>query len=303
MNEEVIIVENLIKKYNDFKAVDGISFKIKKGEVFSLLGPNGAGKTTTVEILEGIRKRTFGNVSILGQDPENNRSLIGKLGILPQDFNFLWNSTPMDALNFYKKTLGSTADIIELLNKVEILEKKDTPYQKLSGGQKQKLGLAIAMLNNPEVLFLDEPTSGLDPKARRNIWNVIESLKKEGKSILLTTHYLEEAEILADRVAIMNHGQIIDTGTPMEIIERHHNKDRLLIRAPQNIAKNLSDLGYPGKYSDGYFDIELQESRDAARIINFLVDEHLPFEDFTLKRESLEDVFVRMVGDDILENE
>jgi len=159
------------------------------------------------------------------------------------------------------------------------------------------------MLNEPEVLFLDEPTSGLDPKARRNIWKVIETLKKEGRSILLTTHYLEEAEILADRVAIMNHGQIIDSGTPMEIIERHHNKDRLIIRAPQTISQTLKKVGFEGNYNGGYLEIELSESREAAKIINYLVDENLPFEDFTLKRESLEDVFVRMVGDEDIESE
>ncbi|MGC8546294.1 MAG: ATP-binding cassette domain-containing protein [Thermoplasmata archaeon] len=303
MDNKVIKVTNLVKKYGDFIAVNGISFDISRGEVFSLLGPNGAGKTTTVEILEGIRKKTSGEVIILNEDPENNRKLIGVVGILPQDFNFLWNSTPMDALNFYKKALGSKGDIRELLEKVEIYDKRDVPFQKLSGGQKQKLGLAIAMLNEPEVLFLDEPTSGLDPKARRNIWKVIETLKKEGRSILLTTHYLEEAEILADRVAIMNHGQIIDTGTPMEIIERHHNKDRLIIRAPQSISQSLKKVGFVGNYSDGYLEIELSESRDAAKIINYLVDENLSFEDFTLKRESLEDVFVRMVGDEDIESE
>ncbi len=303
MPEEVISVSNLVKKYGDFTAVNNISFNIHKGEVFSLLGPNGAGKTTTVEILEGIRKRTSGDVRILGEDPENNKKLNEFVGILPQDFNFLWNSTPWDALSFYKRTLGSKMDLNELLQKVEIADKKNTLYQKLSGGQKQKLGLAIAMLNDPEVLFLDEPTSGLDPKARRNIWNVIEEMKKEGKSVLLTTHYLEEAEILADRVAIMNHGEIIDTGNPMEIIERHHQKDRLIIRAPSSISKILNDAGFEGKYQDGYYEIRLEDSKDAARIINYLVDIKAQFEDFTLKRDSLEDVFVRMIGDDNIEIE
>lgn len=303
MRDEIIKVSNLVKKYGNFTAVNGISFEIGKGEVFSLLGPNGAGKTTTVEILEGIRKKTSGELSIMGEDPENNKKLIGLVGILPQDFNFIWNSTPFDALRFYKKTLGSKADVEELLARVEILEKKNVPFQKLSGGQKQKLGLAIALINDPDVLFLDEPTSGLDPKARRNIWKVIEELKKEGKSILLTTHYLEEAEILADRVAIMNHGQIIDTGTPMEIIERHHNNDRLIIRAPANIIKEMKKINFEGEYKDGHLEIELKDSGDAAKIINYLVDHNISFDDFTLKRESLEDVFVRMIGDEEIETE
>ncbi|MEM3429260.1 MAG: ABC transporter ATP-binding protein, partial [Thermoplasmatales archaeon] len=158
MKDIVIDVNNLVKEYGTFRAVDGISFSINSGEVFSLLGPNGAGKTTTVEILEGVRERTSGDVKVLGKDPEKDRTLIYRLGILPQDFSFIYNSTPEEALSFYKKTLGSSANIVEILKTVELYEKRGTPFQKLSGGQKQKLGLAISLVNDPEILFLDEPT-------------------------------------------------------------------------------------------------------------------------------------------------
>jgi len=297
MSENVITVSNLVKKYGEFIAVNSIDFHIERGEVFSLLGPNGAGKTTTVEILEGVRNRTSGEVSVLGTDPEKSRSLIRKLGILPQDFSFIYNSTPNEALSFYKKTMHASASIEELLELVELKEKMNTPFQKLSGGQRQKLGLALAMVNDPEILFLDEPTSGLDPRARRNIWKVIENLKKRGKTILLTTHYLEEAELLADRVAIMNKGKIIDMGTPMEIVERHHANDRLIIRGDAEIGTLIENAGFKALRNGAYIEVSLNSIKDAIELINFLYDKKAKFEDFTLKRESLEDVFVKMVGE------
>lgn len=297
MSENVITVSNLVKKYGEFIAVNSIDFHIERGEVFSLLGPNGAGKTTTVEILEGVRNRTSGEVSVLGTDPEKSRSLIRKLGILAQDFSFIYNSTPNEALSFYKKTMHASASIEELLELVELKEKMNTPFQKLSGGQRQKLGLALAMVNDPEILFLDEPTSGLDPRARRNIWKVIENLKERGKSILLTTHYLEEAELLAERVAIMNKGKIIDAGTPMEIVERHHANDRLIIRGDAEIGTLIENAGFKALRNGAYIEVSLNSIKDATELINFLYEKKAKFEDFTLKRESLEDVFVKMVGE------
>ena len=297
MTDTVISVSNLVKSYSDLNAVDDISFSINKGEVFSLLGPNGAGKTTTVEILEGVRNRTSGDVRVLEQDPERSKSLIYKLGILPQDFSFIYNSTPKEALNFYKGTLRASTDLDEILAIVDLSDKGSTPFQKMSGGQKQKLGLALSMVNDPEILFLDEPTSGLDPRARRNIWNVIKTLKAKGKSILLTTHYLEEAELLADKVAIMNRGKIIDSGTPMEIVERHHEDDNLIIRGDGEVSALLTTGGYKFEREGAYIKVNLKSIKDATQIINYLYERKAKFEDFTLKRESLEDVFVRMVGE------
>jgi len=244
-----------------------------------------------------VRNRTSGEVSVLGTDPEKSRSLIRKLGILAQDFSFIYNSTPNEALSFYKKTMHASASIEELLELVELKEKMNTPFQKLSGGQRQKLGLALAMVNDPEILFLDEPTSGLDPRARRNIWKVIENLKERGKSILLTTHYLEEAELLAERVAIMNKGKIIDAGTPMEIVERHHANDRLIIRGDAEIGTLIENAGFKALRNGAYIEVSLNSIKDATELINFLYEKKAKFEDFTLKRESLEDVFVKMVGE------
>lgn len=297
MSESVIEVHNLVKKYGDFAAVNDIDFHINRGEVFSLLGPNGAGKTTAVEILEGVRDRTSGDVKVLGHDPERIRTLFSRIGILPQDFSFVYNSTPKEALEFYRKTLNPSADIDYIINLVGIIDAINTPYQKISGGQKQKLGLALSMVNDPELLFLDEPTSGLDPQARRNIWKIIEGLKDKGKSILLTTHYLEEAELLADRVAIMDKGKIIDSGTPMEIVERHHENDRLIIRGDGEIEALVKQGGFSAKRQGPYIEVNLENIKDATNIINFLYEKKAKFEDFTLKRESLEDVFVKMVGE------
>lgn len=297
MSQTVIEVHDLVKNYGDFTAVNGISFHINKGEVFSLLGPNGAGKTTTVEILEGVRNRTSGDVSVLGHDPQSVKQIFPRVGILPQDFSFIYNSTPREALDFYRKTLKPSADIDSIIDLVGISDVLDTAYQKVSGGQKQKLGLALSMVNDPELLFLDEPTSGLDPQARRNIWKVINGLKRQGKSILLTTHYLEEAELLADRVAIMDKGKIIDSGSPMEIVERHHENDRLIIRGDGEIEDLIHKAGFSAKRDGQYVEVSLQNIKEATSIMNLLYEKQAKFDDFMLKRETLEDVFVKMVGE------
>ncbi len=203
-----IEVSSLKKAYGSLVAVDGISFAVDKGEVFSLLGPNGAGKTTTIEILEGLRERDAGDLRVLGLDPwKSGYELHTKIGVIPQGFKFVDYATPKEA----KVILEDSANIY---------------FSKLSGGQKQKVGLALALVNDPELFFLDEPTTGLDPQARRAVWEVIRTLKTEGKSVMLTTHYLEEAEELADKVAIMDKGKIITSGTPNEIIARYGNVER-----------------------------------------------------------------------------
>ncbi|HET7405347.1 MAG TPA: ABC transporter ATP-binding protein, partial [Candidatus Bathyarchaeia archaeon] len=194
-----IEVSALEKSYGQLRAVDGISFSVRKGEVFSLLGPNGAGKTTTIEILEGLRQRNSGKVSVLGEDPwTKGYNLHKKLGIIPQGFTFFAKSSPREAVSYYGALFGVKANPDEILKKVILEDAAKILFENLSGGQKQKLGLALALVNNPELLFLDEPTTGLDPQARRNMWDVIRGLKKEGHTIMLTTHYLEEAEVLSN---------------------------------------------------------------------------------------------------------
>ncbi len=217
--------------------MDEISFQVNQGEIFSLLGPNGAGKTTTVEILEGLRQKDGGDVKVLSYDPwKDGYELHKKIGVIPQGFHFFDKATPKEAIDYYSALFDVKTSASEILRQV-ILEDSKVQFENLSGGQKQKVGLALALVNNPQLLFLDEPTTGLDPQARRAIWQVIRSLKSQGRSILLTTHYLEEAEQLSDKVAIMNKGKIIAAGTPEELITTYGSGKKMVM-----VGDSLEDV-------------------------------------------------------------
>ena len=295
---DAIEVRDLVKRYDDLTAVDGISFSVPAGSVFSFLGPNGAGKTTTVEILEGLRRRSSGEVQVLGLDPwTDGRALHARVGVIPQEFRFFEKITPGEAVAYYRALFRSRVDASELLARVELLDKKDARYDQLSGGQKQKLGLALALSNDPEICFLDEPTTGLDPHARRAIWHVIRSLKAAGRTVFLTTHYLEEAELLSDRVAIIHHGRIIAVGTPSEIIAAHGQKTRLELEAPPALADYLAKaLGGGVRAEAGRVIVELGDPHDALRVLTAAEASGLPWTSFATERDTLEDVFVRLVG-------
>ena len=216
-----IQVEALRKSYGSFPAVKGIDFEVRAGEVFGMLGPNGAGKTTTVEILEGLRTRSGGRVSVLGCDPEvQTRQLKDRVGVCLQDTNLQEKLLVCEAMELFASFYTRTVDGAQLLKRLQLWEKRNAPYAKLSGGQKQRLALALALLNDPQVLFLDEPSAGLDPQARLEIHELVLDLRREQRTILMTTHYIEEAEKLCDRVAIVDEGRIVAMGTPREIQER-----------------------------------------------------------------------------------
>jgi len=233
-----IEVSSLKKRYGQLQAVDDISFSVQQGDIFSLLGPNGAGKTTTVEILEGLRERDAGEVKVLGLDPwKEGYSLHRRIGVIPQGFRFFDKSTPIEAVRYYADLFDAKVDPESIIKEVTLEDSKNMIFENLSGGQKQKVGLALALVNSPELLFLDEPTTGLDPQARRTMWSVIRSLKREGRSILLTTHYLEEAQILADKVAIMNKGRIIAAGSPAELIDKYGSGKRQVM-----VSDTLEDV-------------------------------------------------------------
>ncbi len=293
-----IEVFSLEKSYGQLKAVDGLSFSIRKGEVFSLLGPNGAGKTTTIEILEGLRQRDGGRVSVLGEDPwTKGYELHKKLGIIPQGFTFFPKSTPREAVVYYATLFGVKADPDEILGKVLLEDASKIWFENLSGGQKQKLGLALALVNEPELLFLDEPTTGLDPQARRNMWDVIRGLEKEGHTIMLTTHYLEEAEVLSDRVAIMNHGKIITDGTSAEIIEKQGSGERLEVRGDEKLADYVREkTGFDVTYNNGLVSVRLRDKRDSVMALSNIDLSGLPWKDLRTRQDSLEDIFVKLVG-------
>ena len=298
MTQTAIAAEHLVKSYGSIKAVDGLSLNIRKGEVYSLLGPNGAGKTTTIEILEGLRRPDEGNVSILSMDPWKNAvELRRKVGVMPQGFNFIAKITPKEAIRHYCTLFGVPDNSKELLELVDLTDMARVSFEHLSGGQKQKLGLCLAMANSPEIIFLDEPTTGLDPQARRNMWDVIKRLKSEGKTLLLTTHYLEEAERLADRVGIVDHGRMLAEGTPDDIIGEHGNGLYLRISGTAELASRIrSATGLECSSKDGLVDIKIDANENIVNVLRVVESVHSKLSVLELKREGLEDVFVKMVG-------
>jgi len=217
----IIKVKDLYKTYGDITAINGISFKVKKGEVFGMLGPNGAGKTTTLEILETIRNYDSGIACINGLEVKDNQKIIkSNIGIQLQSNSFFDYLTLEETINLYSKIYSTNKTPQEMLSKVELTDKSKSYYKELSGGQKQKFSITIALINNPIVLFLDEPTTGLDPQARRNLWNLIKNIKSQGITIVLTTHYMEEAQELCDRVAIIDNGNIVALDSPNNLIRK-----------------------------------------------------------------------------------
>ncbi|MCD6474206.1 MAG: ABC transporter ATP-binding protein [Thermoplasmata archaeon] len=273
----VIEVRGLTKVYGNVVAVDNISFDVRKGEVFSLLGPNGAGKTTTVEIIEGIRKPTKGEIKVFGGKVERAKE---KIGVLPQEFQSMERLTVRETLEYFSSFYKKSMDIEELIEMVGLTEKKNTLYKNLSGGQKRALGVAIALVNDPSLIFLDEPTTGLDPAARRNLWKAIRKLKEGRKTVFLTTHYMEEAEYLADRVAIMHHGKIIAIDEPYKLIEKYGEKTRVII-----------------KKIDSEEEMEINDEREIAKIIEKLKEKGIKYERIEIKRPTLEDVFLKLTGE------
>src|SRR6202171_2497485 len=228
MANSILQVENLVKRYGDVEAVRGVSFNVEEGEVFGLLGPNGAGKTTTVEILEGLRTPDGGRVSVCGFDPQRDSDAREhEIGAALQPPSLPDKLRVMEALRLFASFYERRRNPEELLKRFGLEEKRNTFYSQLSGGQKQRLALAMALVNDPKVLFFDEPTAGLDPQVRREIYDIIAELRHEKKTIVMTTHYIEEAERLCDRVAIVDHGTVIALGSPRELKERSGDKTRL----------------------------------------------------------------------------
>lgn len=241
MSKTIIKVEKLVKTYGKHTTVDGISFEVKQGEVFGILGPNGAGKTTTLEMIEALRPIDGGTVSLDGINVASNPDKIKQIiGIQLQTTAFFDRLTLREQLRMFGSLYGEKIDADELLREVNLTEKAKTYVENLSGGQRQRFSIAAALVNQPKVLFLDEPTTGLDPQARRNLWELIESIKRKGITVVLTTHYMDEAELLCDRIAIMDEGKIITIDTPKNLIKslikRGFKKERVVEQA------NLEDV-------------------------------------------------------------
>jgi len=220
--ETVVEVSNLVKAYGDVKAVNTISLSVTKGEVFGMLGPNGAGKTTTVEIIEGLRTADSGTVRLLGMDVSRDvRAVKERIGVQSQQPALFPKLTVQETVNFFRSLYKKSIPASDIIKLAALEESRRVLYQNLSGGQQQRLSVALAFVNDPDVIFLDEPTTGLDPQARRAMWEVVENFHRTGKTVFLTTHYMEEAERLCDRVAIMDHGQIIALDSPQRMIEQY----------------------------------------------------------------------------------
>jgi ABC-2 type transport system ATP-binding protein len=215
----VIEVANLVKRYGDLTAVDGITFTVYQNEIFGMLGPNGAGKTTTLEILEGLRQPTSGSIRVVGLDVTRQpRAVKQRIGVQLQASSFFEHLNLVELLELFGDLYGRTVDAMAILRDVELEEKAKSEVKKLSGGQKQRFSIAAALVNDPEILFLDEPTTGLDPQARRHLWDLVSKIRATGKTILITTHYMEEAEVLCDRVAVVDRGHIIAMNSPSSLI-------------------------------------------------------------------------------------
>jgi ABC-2 type transport system ATP-binding protein len=303
--EYVIEVDRLVKRYKSVAAVDGISFKIKKGELFAFLGPNGAGKTTTVEIIETIRTPTSGRIKLLGMDiSKRKKDIVPRIGVLPQEFSSFDRITVRETIQYYSRLFCcKNVDIDGLIKLVNLEDKRDEQYKNLSGGLKQRLGIAIALVNDPEVVFLDEPTTGLDPRARHEVWEVLQGLKKKGKTTILTTHYMEEAELLADRVAIISKGKIIAIGSPEELIEANASNLYLTLKSVDKRAFDiLAKMGFKPRPDDHKnLKVEVSQTEDVVSILDKLKVEKASYLSLDVRKPNLEEVFLKLTGEALRE--
>jgi ABC-2 type transport system ATP-binding protein len=306
-SDEAIRVEGLSKRYGDLVAVNGISFTVDRGEIFAFLGPNGAGKTTAVEMLECLRKPTSGKAFVLGHDIAKDQMAIKKkTGVLPQDFYTYERLTVKETIEYYAGMFDSQPDVNGLMKLVDLEDKSNVLFKHLSGGLRQRLGIAVALVNDPELIFLDEPSAGLDPKARHGVWHMIEGLHREGKTIFLTTHYMEEAEILANRVGIIHNGNIIAMDSPQGLISEHGKRNLLILKktSPKAVP-NIEKLGIKANYdqSTGDVTVHLNHSVALSDVLHSLSSSDIPFGELELRRSSLEDVFLNLTGESLGEEE
>jgi ABC-2 type transport system ATP-binding protein len=302
VSEGLIQVERLSKHYPpNVKAVDDISFTIQAGQIFSMLGPNGAGKTTTVEILEGLRTPTSGKATIFGVDVTKDYSTLrDRVGILPQSFEPFDNLKPTEAVQYWAGLYDikmTKSQVNTLLERVDLTERKSVLSRNLSGGEKRKLGIALSLINEPELLFLDEPTTGLDPKARRDLWRLIEEIRKKGTTVFLTTHYLEEAEKLADDVAIMHKGKIVARGSPRDLIARYGKTTVIVLSgAGSEALREIRRRGIEATEENGDVLVPVKDPTEMRMVFQKISGIELHATDIYTRRQSLEDVFLNLVG-------
>ena len=300
MTTPIIQVSDIVKSYGDTIAVDGISFEINEGEIFGLLGPNGAGKTTTMECVEGIRKTDRGSVSIFGLDPTRDAiALAERIGVQLQEAQLQKRIKVGEAVYLWATLYKNSIDGDALLDQLGLTSKRDTWFMNLSGGQKQRLFIALALINDPDVVFLDELTTGLDPQARRTIWELILEIKARGKTVFLTTHLMEEAERLCDRIAIIEHGKIIALDTPANLVNEHCPERNVIFSAPGAITltgfNNISGLTSATK-TDGEIHLQGLGETFVSDVIHAIADQDIRVLNFRTEIPTLEDVFLKLTG-------
>ena len=313
--ENVIEINHLVKAYpmarglnspgKHLQAVKDISFFVQKGEVFGILGPNGAGKTTTLEIMEGLKSQTSGLVTVLGLDNlQKTQEIKQKIGVQLQSSDYLPYLTLGELLDLFASIYGQKADKKSLLELVGLTEKEHEPVKNLSGGQKQRFTIASSLVNKPEIIFLDEPTTGLDPAARRSLWNLIKKLNQNQITIVMTTHYMEEAEFLCHRVAIMDSGTILEIDEPRKLIEKISDTTQLSFFTDRSIdAAILNRMPEVKKIHTNYpkITIELKDLDKISEIVQILKQAGIPMSGFTVKTATLEDVYLRLTGKEFLD--
>ena len=298
MADRVIQVRGLRKSYDEVEAVAGIDIAVERGEVFALLGPNGAGKTTTVEILEGYRPRSSGEVSVLGFDPARGGVDYKRhIGIVLQSTGVDPFLTVRETVDLYAGYYPNPRDVDEVVNLVGLGEKRDARVNKLSGGQQRRLDVAIALAGDPELLFLDEPTTGFDPNARRNAWDIVKNLAALGKTVFLTTHFMDEAQFLANRVAVISKGRIVAEGPPATLAGRDRMQARISFRPPAGHV----DLPPIGEWTQdsGQAVLTVEDPTEPLhRLTRWALDEGISLEGLEVHRPTLEDVYLELTGGD-----
>lgn len=301
MPSPIIDVANLTKVYGTFTAVDEISFSVHEGETFGILGPNGAGKTTTLEMIEGLKSITSGAVTVCGHNAQTEANTVKSLiGVQLQSSSFFDQLNLSELLVTFASLYGRTVDPIKILAEVQLTDKAKNMVKELSGGQKQRLSIAAALVNDPKVLFLDEPTTGLDPQARRNLWDLITTIKQRGKTIVLTTHYMEEAEVLCDRVAIMDHAKIIALDTPMNLLKNTGVGSTIEFHTDQpldlEIVKALPAVTSATSEDHGYLIITSDPAQTLPALFQCEHQRGFHIFDLRLRQATLEDVFLKLTG-------
>ncbi|MFW5988484.1 MAG: ABC transporter ATP-binding protein [bacterium] len=309
MKEVCIEVTDLYKSFKEVKAVNGISFKVEKGIIFGLLGPNGAGKSTTIETLIGLYSREGGKINILGLDPEINiEKLQEKIGVQLQSPALFDKLTVKELVSLFASFYQNPFSIEESIKMVELKSKEADYVESLSGGQKHRLAVALAIVSNGEIIFLDEPTTGLDPQSRRNLWDVIKKLKKLGKTIFMTTHYMDEAEKLCDELIIIDQGKVITQGSPAELIEKHFEEDTIEFVNPSYAEEEIGALASLSHVTGQKLNKDeniLLYTMDAVRTISdlFAYSNKIgkPIKNLNLRKPTLEDLFIKLTGKEIRE--